>query len=165
MLDAAKSNEKPSVVQLRMVKASQPNNLITGVGMGFKEVLLSLGATETKETRMDPNQWVAQTTLYFAELNQTPSDMFLNVKVEAAIKNRKSGDVVWSETEERTVPILPLLNGRPNPKATIQEKAKLFGSSEYDIREAVLAATAEIGRDLGQQIRNAPTKWDVAPGR
>ncbi len=165
MLESAGSNEVPSAIQSKLLKASQPNNLVTGIGAGFKEVLAGLGAVESKESRMDERQYIAEVTLLHSELYQSPENMFVIVEAEAIITHRMSGDVVWKEKGKKKIAIVPLVDGKRKENASVKELVELFSKPEFNVREAVLAASGELGRELAQKVRKAPTKWDVAPGR
>jgi hypothetical protein len=165
MLEAAKSREKPSVIQSKIMRASQPGILVGGIGKGFKEVMVGLGATETKETRMSADQFVAETTLLYCELKETPENLFLLVEAVISIRNHLSGDVVWEEDTEDKLAIVPLRDGKRMKDPSINELVNLLSSSDYDVEQAVIATMAEVGRKLGQRVRNTATKWEVAPGR
>ena len=131
-------------------------SLVGYISTGLEEALKTYLDAKSVETVDDNPQFIVETTLNECKLIVRKNGTFVNVNAKSVIIDRATGNVVWDNTEVRTIPINTNYTGS---KETSSVENKIFNAiqltslSEEELNKAVGRAAEEAGYEMGKTLR------------
>ena len=116
-----------------------------------------LGVREVKSMADDPD-FIVETELTEFKLISTKTGLKARVCAKSRVIDRRSGGIVWDNSEAHTITIsntFPAVFGPDAVQtgASVFNAVQLMNMDEEDIRKVINAAAAEAGREIGETLR------------
>lgn len=141
-----------------IVDAVDTESLIAHISEGMKNTLTKYLNVEIVNSMYEEPDYIVENSLERCKLNVSKSSTTIYVSAESRILDLKSGDVVWDNTESKSIPLSGIISVG-NKKFDSQIEADLFllgqlaSLPKEEVNNKIGLAAEEVGRDMGETLR------------
>jgi hypothetical protein len=142
----------------KLQRATNGDSIAAAVSMGVRQAMIDYLAVKPVASGSTESSLIVETEVTDYKLIASSSGTSVNVMAKARVIDRKSGDVIWENEENRTVPMsdsyfATFAGGSVAPGMSIANTARLYALSEEQMRAAIHGAARDAGKEIGNVLR------------